>query len=111
MDKIGASGMEKNRISVKINGRPYVISGCKSEEHLYKVSKMVDRKVEELVAAYPTMSTTDIGILVALNIADELISLKEERTELDAHLNRILHSSESADAKEAMLPRLPQLSR
>ncbi|MGI6150504.1 MAG: cell division protein ZapA [Christensenellales bacterium] len=102
--------MEKNRISVKINGRPYVISGYKSEEHLYKVSMLVDRKVAELAEAYPTMSTTDIGILVALNFADELTSLKEERSELDAHISRIINS-ENVDAKEAMLPRLPQLSR
>lgn len=102
--------MEKNKISVKINGRPYVISGGKSEEHLYKVSMLVDRKVAELVAAYPTMSTTDIGILVALNIADELTSLKDERSELDAHINRIINS-ENDGPKEAMLPKLPQLSR
>lgn len=102
--------MDKNRISVKINGRPYVISGEKSEEHLYKVSVLVDRKLSELMAAYPTMSTTDIGILVALNLADELISIKDERSSIDEHISRIINN-ENADPKEAMLPKLPPLSR
>jgi cell division protein ZapA len=101
--------MEKNRISVKINGRPYVISGEKSEEHLYKVSMLVDRKVDRLMAIYPTMSTTDVGILVALNLADELTTLKDEQSSLDEHINRLIN--DKSDPKEAMLPKLPQLSR
>ena len=104
--------MEKNRIDIQINGKNYVLAGYQTEEHLYKVGKMVDKMVDEVSAKFPTMSTTDVSILVALNLADQLVSLKDGDAVTDALPKASAGSAPAkADAKEALLPKLPQLTR
>ena len=99
--------MEKNRISIEIGGKTYCIAGERSEEYLFKVANYVKKQLAELNQKYPTMSTTDAGILVALNISDELFSREEPLPSIDRQIDRVM--KEKKDKRESMLPKLPQL--
>ena len=99
--------MEKNRINIEIGGKNYSIAGERSEEYLFKVANYVKKQLAELNRKYPTMSTTDAGILVALNISDELFSKEETAASIDNQIDRMIKNN--ADKRESMLPKLPQL--
>jgi len=105
--------MEKNRIDIQINGKSYVLTGYESEEHMYKVGKVVDRMVGEVSSKFPTMSTTDVAMLVALNLAEQLVTLKDGKTVKVDPIPQPISApvTAKADAREALLPKLPQLTR
>lgn len=74
--------MESNKVSVKIYGQEYVISGQKTREHIVKVAAYVDNRMHEIAAAAPSCSVTDLAVLSAVNIADETFDSKDEVEEL-----------------------------
>lgn len=69
---------EKNRISVMIMGEEYVLKGTSSPEEMYNVGRYVDRLMRTLAEKNMQMSRHKIAVLTALNLADELLRLKEE---------------------------------
>lgn len=74
--------MESNKVSVKIYGQEYVISGQKSREHIIKVAAYVDNKMHEIANAAPSCSVTDLAVLSAVNVADETFDCRDEVEEL-----------------------------
>lgn len=74
--------MESNKVSVKIYGQEYVISGEKTREHIVKVAAYVDNRMHEIANAAPSCSVTDLAVLSAVNIADETFECKDEVEEL-----------------------------
>ena len=74
--------MESNKVSVKIYGQEYVISGEKPREQIVKVAAYVDNQMHEIASAAPSCSVTDLAVLSAVNIADESFVSKEEVEEL-----------------------------
>ena len=74
--------MESNKVSVKIYGQEYVISGEKSREQIVKVAAYVDGRMHEIASAASSCSVTDLAVLSAVNIADESFDSKEEVEEL-----------------------------
>lgn len=69
---------EKNRISVMIMGEEYVLKGNSSPEEMYNVGRYVDRLMRTIAEKNIQMSRHKIAVLTALNLADELLKLKEE---------------------------------
>lgn len=69
---------EKNRISVMIMGEEYVLKGTSSPEEMYNVGRYVDRLMRTLAEKNIQMSRHKIAVLTALNLADELLKLKED---------------------------------
>ncbi len=69
---------EKNRISVMIMGEEYVLKGTSSPEEMYNVGRYVDRLMRTLAEKNLQMNRHKIAVLTALNLADELLRLKEE---------------------------------
>lgn len=74
--------MESNKVSVKIYGQEYVISGQKSREHIIRVADYVDNKMHEIANAAPSCSVTDLAVLSAVNVADETFDCRDEVEEL-----------------------------
>lgn len=69
---------EKNRISVMIMGEEYVLKGTSSPEEMYNVGRYVDRLMRTLAEKNIQMSRHKVAVLTALNLADELLKLKDE---------------------------------
>lgn len=74
--------MESNKVSVKIYGQEYVISGEKPREQIVKVAAYVDGRMHEIASAASSCSVTDLAVLSAVNIADESFDSKDEVEEL-----------------------------
>ncbi len=72
--------LEKTRTVVSIGGKEYAMAGEESEEYIHRVAMFVDKKINELKANYINLSTNELAILTAVNIADELIKMKYEHT-------------------------------
>jgi cell division protein ZapA len=74
--------MMKNKVLVKINGSEYTIIGEEAEDHLFLISRYLDRKIKETLSVNPKHSNTSAAVLTALMITDELFKFRKENTEL-----------------------------
>jgi cell division protein ZapA len=70
-------------IKVQIFGQTYAIQGDLDARYVQKLAKYVDEKMQAIADATATVDTQKIAVLAALAIADELHSLKSERTDQD----------------------------
>lgn len=77
--------MEKTKITVRICGREYTISGTEPEAHIKRVAVFVDRKMEELMYA-SRLPQQMVAVLTAMNIASELMKAQDENTRLRKEL-------------------------
>ncbi len=81
----------KKALDVEILGQKFTISSEAEEGYMLKVADYVDGKMQELMQASKPVAKSNVAMLAALNIADELHQLK--------------------DSHEAILNRLEQLSK
>ena len=79
--------MIKNKVLVKINGSEYTIIGEEAEDHLFLISRYLDRKIKEILSINPKHSNTSAAVLTALMITDELFKFRKENTELKKVIN------------------------
>ncbi|MBM4128486.1 MAG: cell division protein ZapA [Nitrospira sp.] len=73
-------------VEVYILGQRYTIKGDAPEEHIRKLAAFVDEKLREIYNSSPNITPVKASILAALNIADELIRLKDEQEELAKYI-------------------------
>jgi cell division protein ZapA len=81
----------KKALDVEILGQKFTISSEAEEGYMLKVAGYVDGKMQELMQASKPVAKSNVAMLAALNIADELHRLK--------------------DSHEAIMNRLEQLSK
>jgi cell division protein ZapA len=81
----------KKALDVEILGQKFTISSEAEEGYMLKVAGYVDSKMQELMQGSKPVAKSNVAMLAALNIADELHRLK--------------------DSHEAVLNRLDQLSK
>jgi cell division protein ZapA len=72
---------EKIRVTLTIMGEAYILRGSSTREQLCRVGRYVDHMMKELAEKNVLISKHKIAVLAALNIADEMLRLKE-KTEL-----------------------------
>ena len=63
-------------------GQMYTVKTDGNEEHLQEVARYVNEKMEEISKNTKSVSTLNVAILAALNIADDLLKEKERRKSL-----------------------------
>ena len=69
-------------VEIKVFGQTYTVKTDAEEEYIKEVAKYVNDKMEEVLKKTKTVSTLNVAILTALNIADDLIKEKEKRKAL-----------------------------
>jgi len=70
-------------VKVSIFGNNYPIRAkVEDEEYIKAIAKLVDEKMHEIDEAMKPNSTMKVAILTALNIADELTTLRKEREDV-----------------------------
>lgn len=102
--------MEKNKVRIQIGQKQYTLSGNSPEEALYRVGSYVDKKMKEIAEAVPALSSSDVAVLAAVNIADELLRLRDEQSGVSSRLAQLLDEQQKGEqrfANEDMLPKLP----
>lgn len=78
------SEAEKKSYEFEIAGMPYKIKSSHDEQTVRELVEFVDQKVTQALAATKSGSFQSAAVLAALNIAEEMILLKQKaRTELD----------------------------
>ena len=71
-----------NRVSVHLAGDEYVIRGEDAPDHLAQVAESVEAKLQEAQDANPKLAKTQLAMLVALTLADELCKLRREHEDV-----------------------------
>ncbi|HBF13489.1 MAG TPA: hypothetical protein DDW49_08960 [Deltaproteobacteria bacterium] len=72
---------EKKSYDLTILNQKFNIKSEATEKHVKKVSDYVNRKMHEIVSQNKAISTANVAILAALNIADDFVSLKEKQAD------------------------------
>ena len=91
--------MEKIKTTVRIAGREYTMTGTDSEEHIHRVAAYVDRKMGEATLV-TRMPDNMISVLVAMNVADELLKAQDENTRLRKRMTQLEQQMTKARAMQ-----------
>ena len=70
-------------VKVQIFGQIYSIRGDLDERYVQKLATYVDEKMSAIADATSTIDTQKVAVLAALAIADELHTIRKDRTEND----------------------------
>jgi cell division protein ZapA len=72
--------MGKERlVEIKVFGQTYTVKTDAGEDYIQEVARYVNEKMEEVLKKTKSVSTLNVAILTALNIADDLLKEKEKR--------------------------------
>lgn len=74
--------MERNRVVVSIFGKEYNLVADVDPEYIKKTALYLDAKMREVSENYPNITEARVAVLAALNIADELIKLRDSQIDL-----------------------------
>ncbi len=69
-------------VEIKVFGQTYTVKTDAEEDHIHKVARYVNEKMDEVTRNTKSVSSLNVAILTALNIADDLIREKEKRLAL-----------------------------
>ncbi len=67
------------RVPIEVLGHQYFVRTDGDEEHVRRVADYVNNKSKEIMEATHTISTVDLFIKVAINLADELLQERSAR--------------------------------
>ena len=68
----------KEKMTIKILGDEYTVKSQDSTNYLKQVGSYVDGLMQDLAQNYPQLSKQQLAILCSINMADEILKLKEE---------------------------------
>lgn len=85
--------MDKQKTSVRVAGKEYTLVSADSPEHISRVASFVDRRITETAFA-SRMNKENVAVLVALNMADELMKAQDENARLRRELNALREAQE-----------------
>jgi cell division protein ZapA len=71
-------GMER-LVEIKILGQTYTVKTDADEDYIQEVARYVNEKMDEVLKKTRSVSTLNVAILTALNIADDLLKEREKR--------------------------------
>jgi cell division protein ZapA len=74
--------MMKNAIRLEILGREYTVKSDEGEERVKKIGEYVNQKIQEIAEGAKTISTLNVAILAALNIANDYFQSLEKQNEI-----------------------------
>jgi len=76
------AGNEMSRVRVQIYGDEYTVKGEIPEKRIRELAALVDSAISEVADSNAGLPRHKVVILAALNMADELLRLREENKEL-----------------------------
>ena len=69
-------------VEIKVFGQTYTVKTDAGEDYIQEVAKYVNEKMDEVLKKTKSVSTLNVAILTALNIADDLLKEREKRIAL-----------------------------
>ena len=77
------SGDSDQSVEVSIYDETYRVRSGGDPEYVKQLAQYVDVRMKEVFESTPTVDSLKVAVLVALNIADDYFSTKEELSTLD----------------------------
>ena len=74
-----AEGHERSKTTVTIYGQQYTIIGREKEEQIREVATLVDIKMREIKKSNPSLSSSKLAVLTAVNIGNDYLNLLEKQ--------------------------------
>ena len=94
--------MEQNdsrQYQININGNRFSISSPYGEEHVREVEKFLDQQISDVTENTEAFGPTNVALLVALNLADKLLTLKKSTSKyegIEEDLNKLCFRLDNA---------------
>ena len=73
---------EENLIEIKVFGQTFTVKSDSEEAHVQEVAQYVNERIVEILKKTRSVSSLNVAILTALNIADDLLKEREKRVAL-----------------------------
>lgn len=77
--------MPKQSTTVRVAGKEYTLVSSEPPEYMHRIAAYVDRKLSETARA-TRLNVDKAAVLVAINIADELMKAHDENSRLRREL-------------------------
>ena len=68
---------EKTRVTVRINDADYPIAGDEPAEYIHRLAIYVDEKIRAIKKNNQYLTSSEVPVLTALNIADDFFKARE----------------------------------
>lgn len=85
----------KKRFNIQILKQEISVLSDSGDEHVTNTVQYVNEKAKEIEGAFGNISTLNVAILVALNIADEFFKFKKEKedtyNQLESRTERLIN--------------------
>ena len=75
-------------VKIEIYDQTYNFNADQNEEYLKKLAAYVDEKMREVAESTRTVDSLKVAVLAALNIADEMFTLRDRQQEIDGPLRK-----------------------
>ena len=90
--------MGKERlVEIKVFGQVYTVKTDAKEDHIQKVAQYVNEKMDEVTKNTKSVSSLNVAILTALNIADELFLSQKKLDQLNEAIGHMETEIESLE--------------
>jgi cell division protein ZapA len=76
-------------LEVEIMGQRLTVASDDGEEHVRQVARYVDQQMRQLAEARPPVTTLQLALVTALNIASEYRKLQHQQEELCQKVDRM----------------------
>lgn len=80
---------QKTRIAVDIYGQTYNMVGTEKSSHMRQVASIVDEKMREISSRNPSLDSSKIAVLAAVNSVHEYLKLKEQIEQMEDELKKL----------------------
>tara|TARA_B100000686_G_C16394231_1_gene764010 strand:+ start:352 stop:687 length:336 start_codon:yes stop_codon:yes gene_type:complete len=74
---------DSKQYQININGNRFSISSPYGEEHVREVEKFLDQQIKDVTENTDAFGPTNVALLVALNLADKLLTLRKSTSKYD----------------------------
>jgi cell division protein ZapA len=75
-------------VEIKVFGQTYTVKSDAEEDHIQEVARYVNEKMDDVLKKTRSISSLNVAILTALNLADDLLKEKEKRAALLREIER-----------------------
>ena len=89
----------ENVYTVRIGGFDLSLYSSETAEYTHMIASEVDRRVKEITSVNPSISLTNAALLVAMDLADELLKLETGTDNMRAQLKDYLDDTTKALAE------------
>ena len=80
---------QKTRITVDICGQTYNMVGTEKSNHMRQVASIVDERMREISSRNPTLDSSKVAVLTAVNSVHDYLKLTEQFEQMEDQLKKL----------------------